>query len=150
MKRVVEIASEQDVKGVLLNLVGIAVAMFRVGSTHLTLVLSDKKRSNPQNDHFHGQIDDIFVAMKSVGSKRSFNWWKRALSEQFIAENPDLDWEDSGVTPSLDGQRILQIFVPTSEFSVKQSRAFTEWLYAYGSERGVLFRVDRRLQAQAA
>ena len=150
MKRHIEIKSEQDLRGAFINLMAIAVAMFRAGSTWLTISLSDKKRSNPQNDHFHGQIDDIYVAMKSVGSKRSFNWWKRALSEQFIAENPELDWEDSGVTPSLDGKRILQIFVPTSEFSVKQSRAFTEWLYAYGSERGVLFRVDRRLQAQAA
>ena len=147
MKRTYEITNQLEARGATLNALGVAEALLNAGKA-VSLSVYEKKRTGAQNDHFHGQITDIFNAMKSVGSKRSFNWWKRALSEQFIAEFPDMEWSDNGVTPTLDGKRILQVFVPTSDFNVTQSRAFIEWLYAYGSEKGVTFLVDRRLEAQ--
>ena len=148
MNRKFEITNVTEARGATLNALGVAEALLNEGKA-VTLSIGEKKRSTPAQDHFHGQIQDIYNAMKSVGAKRSFNWWKRALSEQFISEFPDLGWSENCVTATLDGKRILQVFVPTSDFTVSQSRAFTEWLYAWGSERGVSFLADRRMEQNA-
>lgn len=149
MSRTFEIGDVSQAPGACLNALAIVQALFGAGKRLVTIAVSEKKRSNPANDHFHGQIDDIYQAMKSAGSKRSAHKWKRALVEQFVYENQDLGWEEVGVFPSLDGKRVVQCDEPTRKFSVSQSRAFTEWLYAFGAERGVSFRVDRRLAREA-
>jgi NinB protein len=146
MKRTVTIDRDCDLRTQFANLFLVAQGMFKAFG-HVVVTLSERKRTNPQNDHFHGQIQDIFEQMKTAGSTRTFEQWKRLLADQFIFENQDLGWENIGVMPSLDGQRIVQISPPTSSYTVRQSSAFVEWLYAWGSEHSIVFAVDRRLAA---
>ncbi|MGL5004065.1 MAG: recombination protein NinB [Casimicrobium sp.] len=148
MKRTITIDRDCDLRTQFANLYQVAVGMFREFG-HVVVTLSERKRTNPQNDHFHGQIQDIYEQMRAAGSTRTLEKWKRLLAEQFIAENQNLGWEEIGVMPSLDGKRIVQMSVPTSNYTVRQSSAFVEWLYAWGSENGVTFAVDRRAPDQS-
>ena len=147
MKRTFEISDESKLKGLMLAILGIATAMLREFGW-VVITLSEKKRTNPQNDFFHSQIGDIAAWHRFGGSTASDEDWKRKLAEQFVYDTPDLEWPASGLMISIDGKRIIQKPEPTSKFTVPQSSAFIEWLYAYGSERGVSFLVDRRLEKE--
>ena len=148
MKRTYEITNQIEARGATLNALGVAEALLNEGKA-VTLSVDEKKRSTPASDHFHGQIADIHKAMKSAGSDWSEEDWKRLLIHAFVKETPHLNWSKSRVVPSLDGQDVVQLGVQSRGFKVKQSSEFIEWLYAWGSEKGVTFLVDRRLEAQS-
>ena len=147
MKRTFEIGDESKLKGLMLAILGIATAMLREFGW-VVITLREKKRTNPQNDHFHGQIADIAAWHRERESGFTYEQWKRRLAEQFVFDTPELGWPANGLMISIDGKRIVQSPEPTSRFTVPQSSAFIEWLYAYGSERGVSFLVDRRLEKE--
>ena len=67
---------------------------------------------------------------------------KRILIDEFADEMRNHGTplgHDSRIIPSENGKRIIQLEIRSSEFRVKEASDFIEFLYAYGTERGVVW-----------
>jgi hypothetical protein len=102
----------------------------------LYLSITEETKTREQEEKYHAQIGDIYKAMKSAGSEWSREDWKRLLIDQWAQDNGQ---EGSRVAPSLDGKRIVQLGLQSRRFNLAQGSSFIEWLYAWGTERGVTF-----------
>lgn len=97
-----------------------------------------KKRA--QEELYHVLIGDIADQCEFMAKRWDRETWKRLLVDAFARVMRSAGTplhHDGAVMPSLDGQGFVQLGIQTRKFYVKEASAFTEYLYAYGSERGV-------------
>lgn len=102
--------------------------------------ISEPTKKRIQEEKYHAMIGDIAAQCEHIGRKWDADDMKRLLVDEFAEEmrvaNTPLH-NDSRVTPSLDGRRIVQLGIQTREFRVAEASNFIEYLYAFGAERDV-------------
>ena len=112
--------------------------------------LSEPKRKDIQSDKFHAMIGDIARQSEHIGRKWDADDMKRLLVDDFAEEmrlaGTPLH-HDGRVAPSLDGRRIVQLGIQTRDFYVKEASAFIEYLYAQGTQYGVVWSEKAREEA---
>lgn len=102
-----------------------------------------------QEEKYHAMIGDIAKQIEHIGRKWDADDMKRILVDEFAEEMRNAGTplhHDSRVVPSLDGRRIVQLGIQTREFYVKEASQFIEFLYAFGSDRGVRWSEHRQLE----
>lgn len=122
----------------------------RGGDTEI--LVSDPKKTRPQEEHYHKLIGDIAEQVKGYGKMRSDEWWKRALINAFrhdTKDDPELAklWEEFGsveMVPALNNDGFFVVGEQSRKFKKKLASAFIEWLYAYGAEEGVVWSIPKR------
>ena len=100
----------------------------------LRLEIKKATRSTDQNDMFHALIDKIHKEMKAVGSEWSADDWKRLLIDAWANET---NRKIGKITPSLDGQRVVQLGLQSHKFTKDESSEFIEWLLAWMANKGI-------------
>jgi len=102
--------------------------------------ISEPTKKREQEEKYHAMIADVARQVEHIGRKWDLDDMKRLLVDEFAEEmrlaGTPLH-HDSRVTPSLDGQRIVQLGIQTRDFYVKEAAQFIEFLYAFGADRGV-------------
>lgn len=99
-------------------------------------------KSRDQEEKYHAMIGDIAAQCLFMGKKWEREDWKRLLVDAFAKAMRDANTpikHEGHVVPSLDGERVVQLGIQTRQFSVREACEFVEYLYAYGSEQGVVW-----------
>ena len=102
--------------------------------------ISEAKKRRIQEEKYHAMIGDISKACLFMGKRWHQDDWKRLLVDAFAKAMRDAGTplhHDGRVVPSLDGERVVQLGIQTSEFYVKEAAEFIEYLYSYGAENDV-------------
>lgn len=113
------------------------------------VAFSQPDRKTAQNDKFHAQIDDIAAQSDYAGRKWGEDDMKRILIDEFADEMRKagtplhLDG-DSRLIPSEDGRRVIQLGMQSRDFWVSEASQFIEFLNAWASDRGVVFKDETR------
>lgn len=106
------------------------------------VVFSEPAKKRIQEEKYHAMIGDISKQVGHIGRLWHLDDMKRILVDEF-AEEMRLAGSplhhDGRVIPSFDGRRIVQLGIQTSEFYVKEASQFIEFLYAFGTQRGVVW-----------
>ena len=106
------------------------------------VVLSEPVKKRIQEEKYHAMIGDISKQCEFMGEKHDAEDWKRLTVDMFAAVMRDLGTpihHDGRVMPSLDHKRVVQLGIQTKDFYVKEAADFIEYLYAFGSEKGVIW-----------
>ncbi len=101
--------------------------------------IKEDARNLQQNAAAHAALQDIADQMQWHGKTLSVLVWKRLTMASFLREighQPEL-------LPALDGNGFDVVFERTSKLGKKQFSAWLEWIYAFGTQNGVMFR-DRQ------
>lgn len=98
---------------------------------------SECSKSREQEEKYHAMIGEIHRDMKSAGSEWSQDDWKRLLIDQWAQDSAEAG---TRIVPSLDGKRIVQLGLQSRKFTVSEGSSFIEWLYAWGTQKGVTFK----------
>ncbi len=109
---------------------------------HIKILEPVKKRE--QEEKYHAMITEIAAVVEHLGRKWDADDMKRLLVDEFSEDMRNAGTplhNDGRVTPSLDGRRIVQLGIQTRDFYVKEAAQFIEFLYAFGSQRGVVFKL---------
>lgn len=116
-----------------------------VAGNRVAVRVCDPLKSRDQEEKYHAMIGEIAAQVPVNGRTLDGDTMKRLLVDQFkadtLVEMAD-DWAKFGnleMIPSLDRQRVVVLGVQTRQFGVKLGSAFIEWLYAWGSDAGVVF-----------
>lgn len=102
--------------------------------------LSEPVKKREQEEKYHAMIGDIAKQCEFIGQKWDAEDWKRLLIDLFAKVMRDAGTplhHDGRVVPSLDHQRVVQLGIQSRDFYVKEASEFIEFLFAFGSERGV-------------
>ena len=95
--------------------------------------IKEPTRSLEQNAKLHAMLEDVSKQVEWHGMKLHKDIWKRICTAAMlrdIGESPML-------VPSLDGHGIEIIYEKTSTMGKRMMAALIEWVYAFGSEKGV-------------
>lgn len=92
--------------------------------------VEEQTRSNPQNNHMWALLSEISIA-KPEGRTHTPELWKALAMKACGHEVQFLQ--------GLDGQP-FPIGFRSSKLTVSQMSDLIEWIYAYGSENGVIFK----------
>jgi hypothetical protein len=106
----------------------------------MTLVPETTRRI--QEEKYHAMIGDIAKQTTYAGRKWDRDDMKRILVDEFAEEMRNAGTPlhmDTRLVPSENGRRVIHLGPPTSEFYVTEASAFTEFLYAYGAMRNVVW-----------
>ena len=90
-------------------------------------------RSLEQNAKLHAMLEDVAKQVEWHGMKLHKDVWKRICTSAMIREIG----ESPMLIPSLDGHGIEIIYEKTSTMGKRLMSALIEWVYAFGSEKGV-------------
>ena len=106
----------------------------------MTIRPAVKKRV--QENKYHAMIDDIADQTQYAGKRWDRDDMKRIMVDEFaeamrLAGTPL--HHDGRLIPSENGRRVIQLGIDTSSFWVKEASEFIEFLYAWGSERDVIW-----------
>lgn len=104
----------------------------------MTLAPAAKRRI--QEERYHAMLGDIAKHCTFMGRRWDKDDWKRLLVDAFAKAMREIGeplHHDGRVIPSLDGERVVQLGIQTSDFFVKEASAFIEYLFAYGAAEGV-------------
>ncbi len=99
-------------------------------------VTIEDARTDAQNDHAHAALTDIAQQVNWHGKKLNVLTWKRLTMAAFLREighQPEL-------IPALDGNGFDVIFEHSSKLGKRKFSAWLEWIYAFGTQNGVVFR----------
>jgi hypothetical protein len=124
-----------------------------VAGNRVAIRVCEPEKSRDQEEKYHAMIGEIASQVPVGGRHLDADTMKRLLVDQFKADTlVDMadDWAKFGaldMVPSLDGQRVVVLGVQTRRFTVRLGAAFIEWLYAWGSDAGVVF-TERTLDPQ--
>lgn len=99
----------------------------------LVLELRPEKRSDAQNRVLHSRIGDIAKQIEWCGCKRDTEVWKRLLMAAWLRARG----ESVEILPALDGHGVDVVFRHTSKLSRAECQELSEFVLAWGSERGV-------------
>jgi len=104
-----------------------------IGGKKFTLEVTSETRSQPQNEMYHAIIGQIAKQAEHAGAKWDGESWKRFLIDQWASETG----RSAGkVTPSLDGQRVVQLGLQSRKFNKADASEFTEWLICWSTDKG--------------
>lgn len=90
-------------------------------------------RSLEQNAKLHAMLEDVANQVEWHGMKLHKDIWKRICTAAMLREIG----ESPMLVPSLDGHGIEIIYEKTSTMGKRMMAALIEWVYAFGSEKGV-------------
>lgn len=97
-------------------------------------------RNSDQNARMHAMIGDIAKQWKFCDKTWHLDDMKRLLVDLFAETMRQLGTplhHDGRVVPSIDGLRVVQLGVQTSEFYVGEASDFITFLFSFGDERSV-------------
>jgi hypothetical protein len=117
-----------------------AAAFSQVAPEGWLVVFSEPKKKRIQEEKYHAMIGDIARQVEHIGRTWHQDDMKRLLIDEFADEMRAAGTplhHDGRVIPSLDGRRIVQLGIQSSEFYVKEAAQFIEFLYAFGAARDV-------------
>lgn len=95
-----------------------------------------------QEEKYHAMIADISKQVDLIGERRGVEDAKRLLIDAFarVMRSSGTPLKQEGrILPSLDGSGFVQLGIQSRKFTVKEASEFIEYLYAYGSERDVIW-----------
>lgn len=101
-------------------------------------------RSLDQNALLHAVLTDISKQVEWFGQKFTPEIWKRLCMAAWLREKN----EKPMLIPALDGYGVDIIFERTSKLTTAQCSDLVEWCFAFGAEKGVIFK-DRVAGAPA-
>jgi hypothetical protein len=117
-----------------------AIQQVQAAPDGFVVTVGEPKKKREQEEKYHAMIGDIAKSCEFMGKKWPADDWKRLLVDAFAKVMRDAGTpvhHDGRIVPSLDGARIVQLGIQTSEFYVKEAAEFIEYLYSYGSEHNV-------------
>jgi len=97
-------------------------------------------RSLEQNDKLHTMLNDISKQVDWYGKKLSVLIWKRLCVAAYLREIK----ESPMMIPAIDGNGIDMIYEHTSKMSKKMLSELIEWVYAFGTEKGIKWHDQER------
>ena len=101
-------------------------------------------RSIEQNARLHAALSDIARQVEWHGQRLSLEVWKRLCVAAYMREQR----KSPLLVPALDGQGVDIIYERTSRMSKRTISELMEWVYAFGSEQGVVW--SERARAEHA
>lgn len=107
------------------------------------------KKTRAMEKKYHAMIDDIAEQVFIFGQRWDPADMKRILVDAFkddTRDDSDLgpEWAafgDMRVAPKLRGGGVVVLGEQTRRFSRKLAAAFIEWLYAFGADEGVVWKL---------
>ena len=101
----------------------------------MVVELKEATRSTEANARLHATIADVAKQLDWAGQKRDLEVWKRLLTAAWLRARG----ESIEILPALDGHGIDVVFRRTSSLTGCECSELCEFIYAWGSERGVRF-----------
>jgi hypothetical protein len=144
--------NSQNVRSVMVHAWQLVSSAAKAGDLILILAKPDKTRE--QEKRYHSLLGEISkqvvfeepglrTRLRSPESKRyPPEVWKALLVDEFEQERALMGEplrKPGRVVLSLDGHRMVSLRPSTRDFSRKEASDFIEFLYAWGSEMGVLW-----------
>lgn len=116
----------------------------------LVLRVEREKKTRPQENKYHAQIDAIAKQCEHAGQRFDAEDWKRLLLQAFYTDtrhDPELApmWREVGgyrMAPELDGAGFVMLGAQTRKFPAALASAFVDWLHAWGHAHNVTFTED--------
>jgi len=108
--------------------------------------ISEPSKSREQEDCYHAMIGDIAKQYQFMGQRWHKDDMKRLMVDAFAQAMREAGaplHHDGRVVPSLDGRRIVQLGIQTSDFWKSEASAFIDFLAAWGSENGIEWSNER-------
>ncbi len=99
----------------------------------MVVEIKESTRSLEQNAKLHAMLEDVAKQVEWHGMKLHKDVWKRICTAAMLRELG----ESPMLVPSLDGHGIEIIYEKTSAMGKKMMANLIEWVYAFGSEKGV-------------
>lgn len=110
-----------------------ANAILADGGVPLIEVREDSRsRTAIQNAKIHAMLTDIAEQVDLRGQKYSVHVWKRLTTAEFLKEQG----ERPMLIQDLSGE-IMILWEKTSGMNTKTMAAYTDWLYAFGTDNNV-------------
>jgi hypothetical protein len=110
-------------------------AMLMAGH-RLVLEVRQETRSHAQNRLLHSRIGDIARQVEWCGKKRDIDTWKRLLTAAWLRSRG----ESVELLPAIDGHGVDVVFRHTSKLTRAECAELSEYILAWGDERGVEWR----------
>lgn len=107
----------------------------QAGGKCIRFATATSKRSIEQNKKLHAMLGDLSAQIKHYGQTYSIDVWKRLCTAAWLRERN----EQALMVPAIDGCGIEVIFERTSKLGVKDMAELIEWVYAYGTNSGVIW-----------
>ena len=107
-----------------------------VAGHRLVLEVRLETRSDAQNRLLHSRIGDIARAVEWAGAKRDTETWKRLLTAAWLRARGD----SVELLPALDGRGVDVVYFSTSHLTRAECSELSEFIIAWGTERGVDWR----------
>lgn len=105
----------------------------------VTVSIYKDPKTREQEQKYHAMIGDIAKAFpKWAGFDCDAEDWKRLLIAAFDKARGKV----GRVAPSLDFDGVVSLGSQSRKFGVKESAEFIEYLYAYGTQAGVIWSND--------
>ena len=104
---------------------------------------SEPAKRRIQEERYHAMVGDIAAQSEYAGKRWDDEDMKRILLSEFADEMRSAGTPikiDDRMIPSEDGRRVIQLGIQSRRFSVREASAFIEFLFAWGADRGVVFR----------
>lgn len=100
-----------------------------------------------QEERYHAMVGDFAKQWEFAGQKWHRDDMKRLLVDAFAEAMRQAGTplhHDGRVVPSLDGRRVVQLGIQTSDFYVKEASDFIAYLFAFGEEKGIQWSDEAR------
>lgn len=97
------------------------------------LELRLETRSSAQNRLLHSRLGDVAKTVPWAGKKRDVETWKRLAMAAWLRARG----EHVEILPALDGHGVDIVFERTSKLSRAECVELSDWILAWGDERGV-------------
>jgi hypothetical protein len=110
-----------------------AIAAITSAPDGMVVEIKECTRSLEQNAKLHAMLEDVAQQVEWHGMKLHKDIWKRICTAAMLREIG----ESPMLVPSLDGHGIEIIYEKTSTMGKRMMAALIEWVYAFGSEKGV-------------
>ena len=102
----------------------------------LVIELRTESKSREQEKMYHAQIGEIAKQAQHLGATWDAESWKRLLLNKFAK---DTNRPQGKIIPNLDGNGVVEVNIQSRKFTTADASEFVEWLYAWGSDNGVIF-----------
>jgi hypothetical protein len=109
--------------------------------------ISEPTKKRAQEERYHAMIFDIAQQSEYAGRRWEGDDMKRILIDEFADEMRNSGTplhHDGRLIPSENGRRVIQLGIQSRDFYVREASAFIEFLFAWGSERGVVWTDEAR------
>ncbi len=107
------------------------------------VVFSEPTKKRIQEERYHAMMNDIAAQSEYAGKRWDGEDMKRILIDEFADEMRSAGTplhHDGRLIPSENGRRVIQLGIQSRDFYVREAAQFLEFLTAWGSQRGVVFK----------